>query len=62
MKPAIWVNVVFSLNNVRIFDSGVTYSFDDSRGGTDGSKGKFILVSSISKSVWVLLASIILQT
>ena len=47
---------------VHSFDSDVTSSFDDTRGGPDGSGGKSIPVYSTHKCVGVLLVRLILQT
>ena len=50
------------LKAVRSFDSDITSSSAESRGGPDGSRGKSITVASIRKYVVVLLVRIILQT
>ena len=45
-----------------IIDFDVPSYFAESRGGTDGSGGKYITVTSICKYVGVLLVRNILQT
>ena len=47
---------------VQSFDSNVPSSFNDSRGGPDGSGGKSIPVDSIRRCVGVILVRLILQT
>ena len=54
-----WFSVL--LESVHSFDSDVPYSFDESRGGPDGSGGKYIMVASICKYVGVLIVRLILQ-
>ena len=60
MTPSICVSVLF-LKAVRSFVSYVSSSFSESRGGTDGSRGKSIPVAAICKCVYVLLVRLSLQ-
>ena len=61
MKPAIYV-VVFRLKALRSCQYDVHSPSNNSRGGPDGSGGKYSPVASIWRCVWELLIKIILQT